>query len=131
MARQRSQTLTDGELRIMDVIWTLEEASVKEVTDQLNQRESVAYNTVQTMLGILKDKGYLSHRKQGRAFLYRPLVDRRTAQGNALKHLVSQFFSGSPSALVQNLLDSDDVDALEIDQLRQLIDQAPDGENTP
>jgi len=110
----------------MNVVWTLEEASVKEVTDQLNQQEPVAYNTVQTMLGILKDKGYLSHRKQGRAFLYRPLVDRRTAQGNALKHLVTQFFSGSPKALVQNLLDSSEVDALEIEQLRKLIEKTPD-----
>ncbi len=57
MARNRSQTLTDGELRIMDVIWKLEEASVKDVTSELNKTEAVAYNTVQTMMGILRDKG--------------------------------------------------------------------------
>ncbi len=127
MARQRSQTLTDGELRIMDVVWTLGEASVKEVTDQLNQIESVAYNTVQTMLGILTDKGYLSHRKQGRAFLYQPLVDRHTAQKHALGHLLSRFFSGSPAALVQNLMDSDQLDGLEIDRLKKIIEDAPEG----
>lgn len=110
----------------MDVVWTLGEASVREVTDQLSQHETVAYNTVQTMLGILEDKGYVSHRKAGRAFVYQPLVDRAAAQRSALKHLVSQFFSGSPTALVQNLLDSDEVDPLEIDRLRRLIDTAPD-----
>ncbi|MDJ0654489.1 MAG: BlaI/MecI/CopY family transcriptional regulator [Xanthomonadales bacterium] len=124
MARKRSQTLTDGELRIMDVIWNLEEASVREVTDRLNQDEVVAYNTVQTMMGILETKGYLAHHKQGRAFVYRPLVDRDRAQRKALKHLLSQFFAGSPAALVQNLLDNDEVDPMEIDRLRAMIDES-------
>ena len=128
MARKRSQTLTDGELRIMDVIWKLNEASVREVTEQLNQDEDVAYNTVQTMMGILETKGYLAHRKQGRAFVYRPLVDRDRAQRRALKHLMSQFFSGSPTALVQNLLDNDEVDPMEIDRLRAMISDSRKGE---
>ncbi len=126
MARQKSPTLTDGELRIMDVVWTLGEASVREVTDELNRQEPVAYNTVQTMLGILAEKGYLSHHKQGRAFVYEPLIDRSTAQGRALKHLMSRFFAGSPTALVQNLLSSDEVDALEIDRLRRMIEEDED-----
>ena len=125
MPRHRSKTLTDGEVRIMDVVWTLGEASVRDVTDQLNQREPVAYNTVLTMLGILKDKGYVRHRKAGRAFLYRPLVSREAAQRRALTHLVTGFFAGSPSALVQNLLNSDELDALEIDRLRRLIEDTP------
>ena len=124
MPRHPSKTLTDGELRIMDVVWTLGEASVRDVTERLSQHDTVAYNTVLTMLGILKDKGYVRHRKSGRAFLYRPLVSREAAQRSALRHLVAQFFSGSPTAMVQNLLDSDEVDAMEIDRLRQLVDDA-------
>ena len=85
MPRHPSKTLTDGELRIMDVVWTLGEASVRDVTERLSQHDTVAYNTVLTMLGILKDKGYVRHRKSGRAFLYRPLVSRETAQRSALK----------------------------------------------
>ena len=112
----------------MDVVWRLEEASVKEVTEQLNQDEQVAYNTVQTMMGILADKGYLTHRKEGRAFIYRPLVNRETASRSALKHLVSRFFQGSPAALVQNLLDDEDVDQIEVDRLRQMIDGADDAD---
>ncbi len=128
MARKRSQTLTDGELRIMDVIWTLGEASVKEVTEKLNQEDRVAYNTVQTMLGILVTKGYLTHRKQGRAFIYEPLVARNDAQRHALRHFLSSFFSGSPAALVQNLLDDGAIDPMEIDRLRQLIENKSEEE---
>jgi len=122
MARRRSQTLTDGELRIMDVVWTLGESSVKTVTEHLNRADRVAYNTVQTMLGILADKGYVSYRKQGRAYLYKPIVERQAAQNRALQHLLSRFFSGSPSALVQNLLEDEAVDPMEIERLRRMID---------
>lgn len=126
MARNRSQTLTDGELRIMDVIWKLDEASVKDVTAELNKTEAVAYNTVQTMMGILRDKGFLSHRKEGRAFIYTPLINRQSARRTALVNMLSRFFDDSPSALVQNLLEDDTVDPMEIDRLRQMISQAAD-----
>lgn len=121
MARRKSQTLTDGELRIMDVVWELREASVRDVTDRLSESENVAYNTVQTMLRILTEKGYVAHRKDGRAFIYRPLVGRTEARAAALKHVLARFFGGSRRLLVENLLDDDELDALEIERLKALI----------
>ena len=121
MARRKSQTLTDGELRIMNVVWELDEATVRDVADQLGD---VAYNTVQTMLRILDDKGYVTHRKEGRAFIYRALVDRRAARTSALKHLVTSFFGGSRQELVENLLRDDEIDAIEIDRLKAMIRDA-------
>ena len=123
MARRKSQTLTDGELRIMDVIWRLEEATVRDVTDELGD---VAYNTVQTMLRILDEKGYVTYRKDGRAFVYRALVNRGDARAAALKHLLGRFFGGSRTALVENLLRDDDLDAMEIDRLKRLVRNAED-----
>jgi len=70
MARKPSKTLTDGELRIMEVLWQKKNASVRDVCDVLNEKDDVAYNTVQTMMRILEDKGYLNHHKEGRAFVY-------------------------------------------------------------
>ena len=87
MARKPSKTLTDGELRIMEVLWKLKSGSVRDVATALREKEEVAYNTVQTMLGILETKGYLEHHKEGRAFVYEPIVDRKTARSSALKHL--------------------------------------------
>lgn len=123
MARKSSKTLTDGELRLMEVLWELKTASVRDVVNALSDQEPVAYNTVQTMLGILEAKGYLEHHKEGRAFVYAPLVDRTTARNSALKHFIGRFFDGSPQALVQNLIQDEDVDSIEIDRLRKLLQE--------
>jgi BlaI family transcriptional regulator, penicillinase repressor len=127
MARRRSATLTDGELRLMHVLWRKGEATVADVLESLPPRPPVAYNTVQTVLRILEGKGYLRHEKRGRAFVYRPLIDQRTARRSALSHLLDRMFNSSPSLLVLNVLDDDRIDAAELRQLRQLIDQASQG----
>ena len=126
MARKKSNTLTEGELRIMEALWTLKEASVRDVTSHLEASDGLAYNTVLTMLGILEDKGYVSHRKEGRAFVYQPTLSRNNARSRALKHLVQKFFDGSPEALVQNLLSQEDIDPAEVKRLRALVKRAND-----
>ena len=126
MPRKPSATLTDAELRIMEAVWELGEGSVRDVADRVNQQENLAYNTVQTMLRILEDKGYLTHRQDGRAFVYQPAVDRTTARTSALRHLMRRFFDDSPRALVQNLLNDDELDAAEIERLRSMIRNAED-----
>ena len=128
MARKPSKTLTDGELRIMEVLWSLKSASVRDVANALREKEDVAYNTVQTMLGILETKGYLDHHKEGRAFVYTPIIDRGAARSSALKHFLGNFFDGSPQALVQNLIQDENVDAMEIDRLRKLLNASEQGE---
>ena len=107
----------------MEVLWELKSASVRDVVNALSIKEAVAYNTVQTMLGILETKGYLEHHKEGRAFVYSPLVDRTTARTSALRHFIGRFFDGSPQALVQNLIQDEKVDSLEIDRLRKLLQE--------
>ncbi len=121
MARKASKTLTEGELRIMEVIWSLGSASVRDVAAVLQEKDSVAYNTVQTMLRILEEKGYLSHEKLGRSFIYTPLVERHKARSVALKHLLSNFFDGSPQSLLVNLLEDEELDASDMQKLKDLI----------
>src|SRR5574342_87638 len=98
MARRRSATLTDGEARLMRVLWDQQSATVAEVATRLKSN----YSTVQTMLRILEAKGYVTHEKEGRAFTYRPLIDQTQARRRALSHLVSGLFNNSPSLLVLN-----------------------------
>ncbi len=124
MARKISKTLTDGELRIMEVVWDMKQASVKDVTAVLLEKESPAYNTVQTMLRILEEKGYLKHAKTGRSFVYSPLVGRNAARSAALKHLLSSFFNDSPQSLVVNLLEDEKLDAADLQQLKEIIEQS-------
>src|SRR2546427_7849822 len=76
VARKRSSTLTDAELRLMNVLWERGKATVGEVAESLPRGLPLAYSTVLTTMRILEHKGYVRHSKDGRAFVYEPLVDR-------------------------------------------------------
>ncbi len=123
MARKQSPTLTDGEARIMDVAWERGAVSVRDVTDVLSAREKVAYTSVQTLMGILEQKGYLSRRREGRAFVYEPRVSREDAQGEAVHHLLGKFFDGSKRELLHNLLGDSNLSQEEARELRALLNR--------
>ncbi len=122
MARPTSTILTDAENRIMEVLWKMGEASVQNVVDTISIEKKQAYTTIQTFLGIMKDKGFVEQRKEGRAFIYRPLLSRSEARSQALKHLIGSAFGGSSSALAQHLLKDSDIDEGELAALEQAID---------
>jgi predicted transcriptional regulator len=124
MARKQSPALTDAEAQVMAILWRLETASVGDVVAALNKRRPVTYSTVQTILRILETKGYVTHDKVVRAFVYRAVVDERQARRRALRHLVSRLFDGSPALLVLNVLEDEDIDPTEREQLKKLIERA-------
>ncbi len=123
MARKQSAALTDAEAEVMAVLWQLRSASVGEVVAAMNANRSVTYSTVQTMLRILETKGYVTHDKGARAFVYQPVVDQGQARRRALRHLARRLFEGSPSLLVMNVLEDEELDASERDRLRKLIER--------
>jgi BlaI family transcriptional regulator, penicillinase repressor len=124
MPRRRSPALTDAEARVMAVLWQRHSATVADVVAALKKRHAVSYSTVQTILRILETKGYVSHDKVARAFVYRPRVDERQARSRALRHLVARLFNGSPSLLVVNILEDEQIDAEERRRLKKLIEDA-------
>jgi predicted transcriptional regulator len=125
MARKTSSVLTDGELRIMHVLWDRSRATVGEVVESIDGTTRPAYNTVLTMLRILERKGYVTHEKDGRAFTFVPLVDRGQARKSAISQVLSRFFNDSPQLLVLNLLGHERVDADELKRVRELIEETP------
>jgi len=122
MARKRSPTLTDGEARLMTVLWERSSATVADIVAALEPQGPVNYSTVQTLLRILEKKGYVAHHKTGRAFIYSPVVDQQQARRRALSHLLARLFDGSPSLLVLNVLEDEDLDPAERERLRKLIE---------
>ena len=124
MARPRSPALTDAEARVMSVLWRQHTATVGDVVAALKKKRPVSYSTVQTILRILETKHYVKHEKVTRAFVYRPVVDERQARRRALRHLVSRLFNGSPSLLVLNVLDDEEIDPAELTRVKQLIEHA-------
>lgn len=123
MARRRSPALTDAEARVMAIVWKLQTATVAEVVAAL-RAPPVSYSTAQTILRILETKGYVTHEKVARAFVYRPLVDERQARRRAIHHLLSRLFDGSPALLVLNVLDDEAIDPAELERLKRLIKDA-------
>jgi predicted transcriptional regulator len=123
LARKKSLNLTEAELRLMDVIWQKGSATVAEVAEALPKQLGLAYNTVLTTMRILEDKGYLRHTKpkEGRAFLYKPVVSREDASRSAVRHLLSRFFGNSKEALVLNLLEDDDLSDNERKRIQALL----------
>ncbi len=121
MPRRRSATLTDAELRLMNALWDAGAATVEEVIERVEGEPKPAHNTVLTLLRILEKKGYAAHRREGRAFRFRAIVDRTGARKTALHYLLSRFFDGSPGLLVQNVLEYERLSGEEIEQLRKLI----------
>jgi predicted transcriptional regulator len=84
----------------------------------------LAYSSVLTMMRILEQKGYVSHEKEGRAFIYRPVVDRQQAQKSVLGYLLKRFFNNSPELLVVNLLEHEDVTPAEVKRMKRMIEDA-------
>ncbi len=122
MPRKKALVLTDHELRLMNVLWAKGRATVSEVTAAL-PAPVLAYNTVLSTMRTLEQKGYVAHREVGRAFTYRPLVERHDAAKSAVKHVLARFFGDSPNALAVSLLD--DVQLREADrkQIRELLER--------
>ena len=123
MARKKSLNLTDAELRLMEVIWDKGESTVADVAAALPRDLGLAYNTVLTTLRILEEKNFVRHTKskEGRAFVYRAVVDRDQASRTAVRYLVSRFFRNSPELLVLNLLEDEELSHRELRRIRTLL----------
>jgi BlaI family transcriptional regulator, penicillinase repressor len=121
VARKKATTLTEAELRLMNVLWERGPSAVAEVVEALP--EPLAYSTVLTTLRILEQKGYIEHTKEGRAFLYQPIVDQAGARRNAVRHLVDHFFNKSPELLVLNVLKQEEFDHQDLKRLKSLIEE--------
>lgn len=124
LARSKSATLTEAELRIMNVLWEKGSATVHEVLQALPPKPSLAYNSVLTIIRILETKGYVRHVKDRRAHVYMPKIDRKDATRFEVRHLVSRFFGDSHEQLVLNILEEASIDADELARVRQLLERS-------
>jgi len=118
---RKSETLTEAELRLMDVLWLKGSATVQQVLDGLPEKPALAYNSVLTTIRVLESKGYVRHVKDGRAHVYQPTVQRKDATRSEIRYLVTRFFEDSHELLVLNILEDRGIEASELKRLRQLL----------
>ncbi len=122
MARPKTTgPLTPLELEIMTVLWKTGAANVQTVQDGLPKNRSLTYSSVQTMLNLLVKKGKAIRELQGRAFLYRPTLERNSAVRLALKDLIDHMFDGSAENLVVGLVETSQLDPDRLTKLRRII----------
>ena len=127
MAEKQKAVLTRLEREIMEVLWRLGPSSVHAVQEALPQ--TLAYTTVQTMLNILERKRQVGRERQGRAFVYNPVITESNATGHALRDFVDRIFGGSSEELVMSLVKRRHIDPQTLAELaRKLGDQPPEEE---
>jgi len=126
MARPGSEHPTELELEILKVLWAAEAPlPVRDVRAKLIEQSGrdLSHSTVITMLNIMVRKGYLRCKKDGKAFLFAPKVEKKHVSRGMVGDLLSRLFDGSASAMVLNMIDSTELDADELAELRRLINR--------
>jgi predicted transcriptional regulator len=121
---RQSETLTQAELRIMNVLWLKGTGTVQAILEGLSEKPALAYNSVLTTIRVLERKGYVKHSKDGRAHVYSALVGRKEATRSEIRHLVGRFFKNSHEQLVLNVLEDQGMEAEELNRLREMLERS-------
>lgn len=124
MPPKKSITLTEAELRLMKILWQRGESVVSDLVAAMPYGETLAYNSVLTTVRILEQKGYVDHRQEGRAFVYRPCVAEHEASRSEVRHVLSRFFGNSRERLLLSLLGDEEISAEELRRLKEAIQNA-------
>ena len=126
MPPKRSITLTQAELRLMRVLWARGESSVAEIASATANAGQLAYTSVLTTIRILESKGYVTHRQEGRAFLYSSAIGEQEASRSEVRHVLQRFFGNSRERLLLSLLGDEEISAEELRRLKEAIAELPD-----
>ena len=119
--RKKPFKLGDVQLELMKIVWARGKATVREVTDAVSAKRTMAYTTVLTMLRELENKGLLTHEVDGRTFVYKPVVQRKRVVAGILGDIRQRLFDGSAAALLAQVLDMEAIDPGELEQMKQMI----------
>ena len=132
MTQKKSLThLGETEMEVLHHVWDLGEATVADVRERVLKDREVAYTTIMTVLKTLAEKGYLTYRKEGRSYVYEPAEEPNAVQHSLLRRLMEKVFHGSPTALVQTLVQRENLSDAERRELKSLIDALePDADDT-
>ena len=119
MPRKPSKVFTDKELEIMQIVWEMGEATVKEIQRRLPGEPH--YNSVLTIIRVLERKGHLVHRAEGKTYFYQAGESKENSHARLLRHLVDQVFGGSAASVVLNLVQAGDLTPKDLDDIRSKV----------
>jgi predicted transcriptional regulator len=126
MPPKRSITLTQAELRLMRILWDRGESTVADMVAATADEGPLAYTSVLTTIRVLENKGYVTHRQDGRAFLYTSSIGEQEASRSEVRHLLQRFFGNSRERLLLSLLGDQEISPEELKRLKEAIAEIPD-----
>lgn len=116
------KTLTKAEEEVMNILWNLEKAFVRDILDEYKESKP-AYNTISTIIRILEEKGFVKHESFGRSHRYFPAIDKIAYKKYYMKNVLGRFFDNSYKNLVSFFSSSDDLSIEELEEIKELIDK--------
>jgi predicted transcriptional regulator len=124
MGKGKLKAMSPAETEILRLVWQLDTATVQQIQEALPANRKVAYKTVQTLLRRLEEKGYLTHKVEGKAHVFCPAVKREAVVKRTVLDFLDRLFGGDPRPLMQFLAREGRVDAEDIEELKKLIDKS-------
>jgi BlaI family penicillinase repressor len=122
--RPKNTTLTPQELEIMKLVWQREDPTVRDIYEALLRRRKIAYTTVMTVMNTLETKGYLSKRRQDRAFIYRPTRPRNQVIGGMIREFIDRVFNGSAEPLLVHLVKDRRIRDKDLQKIVRMIEES-------
>jgi predicted transcriptional regulator len=119
--RQKLELPTPGELRLLQVLWRIQEGTIDDIVAASEEDPAPNYKTVQAWLRIMERKRQVDHRQEGRAFVFRPLVSRPEVHRLSIRHFLTRYFTGSRTELLVELLSDERISREELRQLEDLV----------
>lgn len=116
--------ISEAEFEVMKVIWADHPVSTNEVVEQLREKQDWSPKTIQTMLIRLEKKGAITHQKEGRVYVYSPLVEKEQYLAQESHSFLERFYEGALGQMVASFVEQDMLTAEEVAQLRLILDQA-------
>lgn len=117
------EELTKAEERIMQVLWKLQKAFVKDIIDELDEEPKPPYNTISSIVRLLEKKGYVNYKAYGKTYEYFPAVSKDQYAKTTFSKLFSGYFDNSPASLLSFMVKEEKLSEKDIEEIKQLINQ--------
>lgn len=128
--KKRSEFLTEVELEFMTELWAMGQGSVRDVLARLNPDRNLAYTSAATILRIMEQKGFVTNAKQGKTFIYSPVLAKDAYQAKTLRDLSNKLFDGTPASMVARLVDDDGISEDALKEIQALLQRRLDDDFT-
>jgi len=121
--KKKNEFLTEVELEFMTQLWALGAGTVRDVLANLNPERKLAYTSAATILRIMEQKNFVTSEKQGKTFIYSPVLAKNAYQSKTLRNLSDKLFDGTPASMVARLVDDHGITEEALSEIRALLDR--------